>query len=144
MKNFFRLSVITLLLIFVSFGYKVYANQTELENQTQNDLFTDDSDDGVYKLFATTNQRIFIQLNTRNGIMSLVQFGMDGEDRLKTFLNLKVLASEEEEENGRFTLYPTKNIWTFILLDQINGETWQVQWSIEPSERFVELIMYSL
>lgn len=26
---------------------------------------------------------------------------------------------------------------TFILLDQINGRTWQVQWSLEPEKRIV-------
>lgn len=30
---------------------------------------------------------------------------------------------------GRFTLYPTQNVFTFILLDQIDGRMWQVQWS---------------
>ena len=39
------------------------------------------------------------------------------------------------EMNGRFTLYPTDNIWTFILLDQVDGNTWQVQWSNEEEKR---------
>ena len=38
---------------------------------------------------------------------------------------------------GRFTLYPTENMWTFILLDQIDGGTWQVQWSFEAKNRLV-------
>ena len=31
----------------------------------------------------------------------------------------------------RFKLYPTQNIYTFLLLDTINGRTWQVQWSLD-------------
>lgn len=35
---------------------------------------------------------------------------------------------------GRFTLYPTQNRYNFILLDQTDGRTWQVQWSTKPEE----------
>lgn len=41
------------------------------------------------------------------------------------------LVDKEEEKNGRFFLYPTTNIYNFILLDQIDGRTWQVQWGKE-------------
>ena len=44
---------------------------------------------------------------------------------------------KEEEENGRFTLYPTTNTFNFILLDQIDGRTWQVQWSFEKKKRMI-------
>ena len=43
-------------------------------------------------------------------------------------------------DNGtidRFTIYPTLNIWTFLLLDQVDGHTYQVQWSTDPDKRFV-------
>ena len=40
-------------------------------------------------------------------------------------------------QNGRFKLYPTKNTYTFLLLDVKLGRTWQVQWSFEANERFV-------
>ncbi len=42
-----------------------------------------------------------------------------------------------KEENDRFALYPTQNIYTFILLDQVDGRTWQVQWSIDTYSRGV-------
>ena len=57
--------------------------------------------------------------------------------RFKTFLNTIPLVYETEEVANRFTLYSTQNMWTFILLDQIDGKTWQVQWSFEPENRFV-------
>lgn len=40
-------------------------------------------------------------------------------------------------ENGRFTLLPTKNLFNFILLDQLSGKTWQVQWSFEEENRCI-------
>lgn len=137
MKNLIKITTIAILLIFVSFGYKAYANDPELDFEIQNDFFSDCSDDGIYKLFPTTNQWNFIQLNTRNGMMSMVQFDIEGANRFTTELSWEILVSEEEEENGRFTLYPTKNMWTFILLDQIDGRTWQVQWGIERSDRLM-------
>jgi hypothetical protein len=39
-------------------------------------------------------------------------------------------------QSGRFTLYPTKNIHTFILLDQETGDAWHVQWGA-AGDRFV-------
>lgn len=79
----------------------------------------------------------FIKLNTRNGQMWQVQYSMKTEGRFETNLNLIPLVSKDKEANDRFTLYPTQNIYTFILLDQIEGKTWQVQWSIETENRAV-------
>jgi len=49
----------------------------------------------------------------------------------------RALEIYEIERNGRFFLYPTTNIYNFILLDQIDGRTWQVQWNTEKSDRMV-------
>ena len=46
-------------------------------------------------------------------------------------------------ENGRYELYPTQNIYTFILLDTKFGRTYQVQWNTDPKKRFVEQINQS-
>jgi hypothetical protein len=46
------------------------------------------------------------------------------------------LVTTDEEVIGRFTMYPTYNIYNLILLDQIDGRTWQVQWG-KPEERQV-------
>jgi hypothetical protein len=89
----------------------------------------------VYKLFPTENMWTFIKLNTRNGKMWQVQFDVSGDNRFETFLNILPLATGTKEENGRFTLYPTENMYSFILLDQIDGRVWQAQWSMEPENR---------
>ena len=66
-----------------------------------------------------------------------MQYDIQGDDRMEVILNDKALACDKEAENGRFTLYPTKNIYTFILLDQHDGRMWQAQWSIEADQRFI-------
>ena len=40
-------------------------------------------------------------------------------------------------KNGRFKLYATDNIYNFIMVDTINGETYQVQWNIDKNKRIV-------
>lgn len=92
----------------------------------------------VYEIYPTTNMWNFIKLNTRNGKMWMVQYSIDkDENRFETTLNETALVANEKEVNGRFNLQPTQNIHTFILLDQIDGKTWQVQWSFENDQRFV-------
>lgn len=88
-----------------------------------------------YRLFQTQNLWTFIKLNTRNGQMWQVQFAMEDKNRFITDLSLEALVPKDKEVDDRFTLYSTQNIYTFILLDQLDGRTWQVQWSTEPNNR---------
>lgn len=53
---------------------------------------------------------------------------------------MSVNGTIENEVNDRFTLYPTKSIYTFILLDQLDGRTWQVQYMEEPSFTKIDLV----
>ena len=89
-----------------------------------------------YRLFRTTNMWTFIKLDTITGKMWQVQYSLEGYSGT-VVLNERDLASEKQKTPGRFTLYPTNNMWTFILIDQIDGNTWQVQWSQDRSKRFV-------
>jgi hypothetical protein len=89
----------------------------------------------TYRLFPTQNTFTFIKLNTRNGQMWQVQFDIKENRRFVTNLSSEILVTADKEVNDRFTLYPTQNIYTFILLDQLDGRTWQVQWSIDPKNR---------
>ncbi|MGE4514804.1 MAG: hypothetical protein AB7E26_13480 [Chryseobacterium sp.] len=96
------------------------------------------SESPIYKLFPTKNFWTFIKLNTRNGKMWQVHFGfMETDARATLDLNNIPLVSKEKEINGRFTLYPSENNFNFLLLDQIDGNVYQVQWSMEQSNRLV-------
>lgn len=105
---------------------------------------TNNETDGVvptYKLYKTQNMWIFIKLNTLDGRMKLVQFSVKDVNDIGEFdLNIMNLALGKEKKNGRFTLAPTDNMYTFLLLDQIDGDVWQVQWDFEPKNRFVRKI----
>ncbi|MCY1484131.1 hypothetical protein D3C87_578150 [compost metagenome] len=119
-------------LIFVIFTTISYAQSTS-QPPIQN-ISTDSA--VVYRLFSTRNMYTFIKLNTRNGQMWQVQWDTKS-NQLETPISLITRISKEYEENGRFFLYPTTNIYNFILLDQIDGRVWQVQWSTDPELRMV-------
>lgn len=90
----------------------------------------------VYKLYPTKNMWTFIKLNTSNGQMWQVQFAINEEGkRGEDILSLSRLASGKEAVNGRFELYPTENMYNYILLDQMDGRSWQVQWSFDYMNR---------
>ncbi len=40
-------------------------------------------------------------------------------------------------QNGRFKLYPTQNMYNFIMQDVITGQSYQVQWSTNENERLL-------
>ena len=49
----------------------------------------------------------------------------------------KILEYRTVAKNGRFKLYPTGNMYNFIMVDVINGKTYQVQWSTKKDSRLV-------
>lgn len=87
-----------------------------------------------YRLFNTKNIYTLLKLDTRAGLIWQVQWGMDKEHTFSEPINSKALVSGGKP--GRFTLYPTKNIYTFILLDQETGDAWHVQWG-ETATRLI-------
>ena len=121
------ISVIIVLTALPSFAQ---TESSQTSNTTQQSIIA-----VSYRLFSTQNIWTFIRLNTRNGRMKQVQFGMEDDRRLIANLNSEALVTSDKEVNDRFTLYPTQNIFTFILLDQFDGRAWQVQWSIDPENR---------
>lgn len=91
-----------------------------------------------YKLFPTQNMWTFIKLDTRTGQMWQLQYSINDEKgRFEYNLNPNSLIADGKKVNGRFELYPTQNIYNFILLDKVDGKTWQVQWSLEEENRAV-------
>lgn len=87
-----------------------------------------------FRLYQTNNRWTFLKLDTRTGIIMHVQYSTDG-DAIQYDLNNIPLAEGENAKPGRFFLYPTENTFNFILLDQIDGRVWQVQWNIDKDKR---------
>jgi hypothetical protein len=98
---------------------------------------SNNNNNAEYRLFPTQNMWTLIKLNTRNGKLWQVQFDVSEDNRFVSTLSTTPLVSNDKEMNDRFTLYSTQNMYTFILLDQVDGKTWQVQWSTEAKNRFI-------
>ncbi len=96
---------------------------------------TNEDSNAVYKLYPTKNMWTFLKLNTRNGQLWQVQFDVSGSNRGEVDLSPITLCFSFEEKNGRFELYPTQNMYNFIMLDRVDGRTWQVQWSQDEENR---------
>jgi hypothetical protein len=121
-------------LITITSFAQVKNNEGTLSSNAQNNQ---NNESATYRLFPTQNMWTFIKLNTRNGQMWQVQYDINGNNRLECNLSLIPLVFKEGEKDGRFTLYPTINIYNFILLDQLDGRVWQVQWSTEAEKRLI-------
>ncbi|WP_300366628.1 hypothetical protein [Brachyspira sp.] len=123
----YKIKILTILFIFYS--SIIYAENTILEPSQ--------STTAKYRLFRTSNMWTFLKLETTTGKIWILQYDISGDSRFTIELNTIDLSGGKEKTAGRFTLYPTSNIYTFILLDQIYGNTWQVQWSFEEETRFI-------
>lgn len=121
----------------VIFALVTMQSCAQIERKQNDKTMAQDNGAVVYRLFPTQNMWTFIKLNTRNGQMWQVQFSMKTETRFVSILSSVALVTTDQEQNDRFTLHATQNMYTFILLDQIDGRTWQVQWSTDSSSRAV-------
>lgn len=95
-----------------------------------------------YKLYPTQNKWTFLELDTQTGRIWQVQYSVEGpEYRFKSNLYIWPLIKDNDlQVSGRFELYPTQNIYTFVLLDKISGRAWQVQWSTENARGCWEIL----
>lgn len=94
-----------------------------------------------FKLFKTDNMYNLIKLDTATGRTWQVQYRTNNTDSMTVPIDdTSLLWSYEIEKSGRFDLYPTSNMYSFILIDTETGRTWQIQWSTEASRRFRERI----
>ena len=123
-------------ILFVLFAFCMLTSCNKEQKQTNAPKVT--TENVRYKLFPTENIWNFLKLDTRNGRVWQVQWTMDENNfEGEAELNNRPLVSSDQEENGRFTLYPTRNIYNFLLVDQISGKIWQVQWATDSSNRFI-------
>ena len=113
----------------------------EIEKQVEKKTEIQQLEVPVYKLCPTENTWALLKLNTRNGKIWQVHFSISKDNYEGTLsINSYSLVLPEEEMNGRFNLYPTDNMYNFILLDQVNGNTYKVQWHNDDDKRFIRRI----
>jgi hypothetical protein len=129
--NFRTTGVFTLFIAMLAFC-SIAASQTQQTTEIEYDM---QRLDARFRVFKTRNIWNTLHLDTQTGQLWQVQIALKDEDRMKTILNKDVLAPTGSRP-GRFTLYSSRNMYQFILLDQDSGRTWQVQWSIDGNSGF--------
>ena len=110
---------------------------SKVDKKTQNESKQEVNDGARYELYSTQNIWTFLKLDTRTGRIWQVQYSLEEGKRGEWILNSQSLTQNSEGKNRRFQLYPTSNIFNFILLDHSNGKTYQVQWSQKEELRVV-------
>lgn len=107
----------------------------------ENQLSALHKDSPRFKMCQTENNHILLKIDTRIGRVWMVQYALKNFDEAMTVsINYYGVVFENEGWNGRFELYPTKNMYNFIMLDTGTGTAYQVQWSTDAVNTFVREI----
>lgn len=120
---------------FLGLSLDVFPNKAIVVNSS--------TDHKRFQLYPTDNMWIFLELDTVYGLVSLVQYSVSStsEQTKKSisFNDLRIGSGQNADAfiPGRFELHKTQNMYNFILLDTIDGRTWQVQWSTDGKNDMV-------
>lgn len=106
---------------------KVWSIELQMKSEEFNNRF---------KLYKTNNIYTFLQLDTATGKIKQFQWSLDSDKEGYVTINDEDL-SFISAKNGTFELYPTENMYQFILLDKAFGRMWHVQWGMESSKRWI-------
>lgn len=88
-----------------------------------------------YKLYPTENMWTFLKLDTRTGKVWQVQYSVNSDNYGEVVVSDWDLTYGENAKAGRFELYPTQNMYNFLLLDKKDGSVVQIQWSMNAENR---------
>lgn len=80
----------------------------------------------TFKFHQTENIHNQLRLNTKTGEVYQIQ-----DNGLKFLVHAP---PTPKSQNKRYSLHKTKNMWTYILLDDFTGKLWQCQYSIKGPE----------
>jgi hypothetical protein len=108
----------------------MWLEQIELDNSLKN----------RYKIYPTDNIYTLLQLDTKTGMIEQVQWSLESSNEGSVTINGEDLTSGYGYGSNSFELYPTKNMYQFILLDKTTGKKWHVQWGMKASERWIRRI----
>ena len=91
-----------------------------------------------YKMYKTENIYNLLKLDTATGVIEQVQWSLDDDNEGSVYINRDPLSYTTN--CGTYELYPTPNMYQFILLNKVTGQTWHVQWGIESNKRWIRPI----
>ena len=99
-----------------------------INNQLLEHLEINPSLKNRYKLYGTENMYTLLELDTKTGKIKQVQWSLDSDSEGTFTINNDDLSYGYGYGSGSFELYPTKNMYQFVLIDKTDGRKWHVQW----------------
>ena len=98
-----------------------------------------------FTIYPTTNYFTQLELDTRDGRIWQVHTAVEKDANIIKYA-INPVPLTDMPEPGRFMLSPTGNMYNFILLDTVDGSTWQIQWSFESKKRGIisAIVEYNL
>ena len=109
-----------------------------------------------YKVYPTENKEVSLKLDSATGEVWQVEIGVETGEEVASkidFISNKTDSTFEKvtdfsdvmknfrvAQNGRFELFPTNNIYEFLMVDTILGTTYQVQWHNQQEKRLISAI----
>ena len=93
-----------------------------------------------YKIYQTENIHILLKIDTRIGRVYMIQYASKDPLAVEIPIGPYPHGRVNWGWNGRFELYPTKDMYNFIMIDSYWGEIYRVQWGPKASDRFVQRI----
>ena len=107
---------------------KLYTNLTpysliQVTNMWLEQIELDNSLKNRYKMYQTDNIYTLLQLDTKTGMIEQVQWSLESNNEGSFTINGKDLTSGYGYGSNSFELYPTKNMYQFILLDLKSATT---------------------
>lgn len=93
-----------------------------------------------FKIYQTENIYQLLKLDTKTGKIYQIQWSLNQKEEMTLTINSDDLRIDQNYGSGCFELYPTKNMYQFILIDKTDGRTWHVQWGTESSKRWIRRI----
>lgn len=127
-------------------GKNIYALLSKIDtlltinNMLLEQIEIDSSLKGRFKLYKTENNFNFLELDTKTGKIKQVQWSLDEKNEGSFVINNVDLSWGTGYGSGSFELYPTSNMYQFILIDKTNGRKWHVQWGIGNAKRWIRYI----
>ena len=99
-----------------------------INNQLLEHIDIDLSLKNRYRLYPTDNIYTLLELDTKTGRIKQVQWSLDSDSEGTFTINNDDLSFGMGYGSNSFELYPTKNMYQFILIDKTDGRKWHVQW----------------
>ena len=84
----------------------------------------------VFELYTTKSDLVFLRLDTRYGYIWMIEGSTDSSltENEQILIHDHPLDFDNDPFIGRFELFPTKNIYNFMMIDKKLGNVMQIQY----------------